>query len=221
MGGSSPHPPRAAPKPDSPSLSAHYRSAPPLSIQLPPHTSSFDKNCAHYRAPYVDQGRYEDMSYDQIHQLCKRRGRCRKDSKEVSESRLDAVGAEARRRAFRGDTSMDTSVAATGKRNRGPEGVAENPDELQSYQDKRCRVGDLHLASDVGKEVAKEHARRRYPESKSRSDVTQASAAEGVGAAISARVAEECNRVLAQDLTGEGEELNRELVDATHCVAAI
>ena len=127
----------------------------------------------------------------------------------------------ARRRAFRGDTSMDTSVAATGKRNRGPEGVAENPDELLSYQDKRCRVGDLHLASDVGKEVVKEHARRRYPESKSRSDVTQASAAEGVGAAISARVAEECNRVLAQDLTGEGEELNRELVDATHCVAAI
>ena len=99
--------------------------------------------------------------------------------------------------------------------------MAENPDELPSYQEKRCRAGDLHLASDVSKKVVKEHARRRYPESKSRSDVTQASAAEGVGAEISTWVAEKCNRVLAQDLTGGGEESNRELVGATHCVAAI
>ena len=135
------------------------------------------------------------------------------------------MGAEARKRAFTEDNAADASAAATGKRHRGPEGVAGNSDELLRNQEARCRAGGLHLALVADKEAVKEDAYWRNPELQSRLVATQAPAAEGAGIASSAWVAEECNRVSGQDLTEGGGELHEELAGPTaeggaECVAA-
>ena len=57
-------------------------------------------------------------------------------------------------------------------------------------------------------EVEKGHNQWRNPELRARGGATRPSVLEGVEAAISAWVAEECNRVLGQDLAEEGEELH-------------
>ena len=62
------------------------------------------------------------------------------------------------------------------------------------------------LVADEG--VVGKHSRRRNPELESRVDATLSSAAEGVDAAISAWVAEECNRSLGQELSEDGERLH-------------
>ena len=90
--------------------------------------------------------------------------------------------------------------------------VAGNSDEGLSSQEKRRRVGDFHLAFVAEEEVVKEHAQWRNPDWKSRLDATQSSVVEGVDAAISAGVGEVCNRVLAQDLTEDGEKSHGDLV---------
>ena len=69
--------------------------------------------------------------------------------------RLASLGAEARKRAFNQDNAADASAAATGKRYRGPEGVAGNSGELLSNQEARCRARGLHLALAADKEAMK------------------------------------------------------------------
>ena len=58
----------------------------------------------------------------------------------------------------------------------------------------------LRLAFVADKEVADEHAQWRSSEQKSRLGAAQYSVEEGAGAAISAWVGEECNRVFGHDL---------------------
>ena len=64
-------------------------------------------------------------------------------------------------------------------------------------------MGELHLASVVGKEVVKEHARWRGPDLRARRGATNAYASEGVDAAISAWNAEKWKRGVRQILPEE------------------
>ena len=92
--------------------------------------------------------------------------------------------------------------------------AARNSVELRGNQGQRCRVGELHLAFAVEKDVVKERARRRNPEKKARRGGTHATAAEGVDATTSAWTSEEIDRVLGQDPPGEDEKSHEGLVSA-------
>ena len=128
--------------------------------------------------------------YDQIRELCKRRGYSRKDSKEVSITRLAPGGAEARNRTSSNDDVIDTLVTIAGKTGRALVGVTENSDTPLRSQGRQCRV-------DVAdKQVTKGTAYWRHPDLKSRWDVIQSSAAERVDNAISERIAEGRDRAL-------------------------
>ena len=115
-------------------------------------------NPALSKAPFVGREHYADMSYDQMHELCNRRGYNRKDSKEVLKTQVGSMGAEERKRTFTGDNPMDTSVTVTRKRGRATEDVVGKSDASLGSQEKRCRVGDLRLAFVTEKEAAGEHA---------------------------------------------------------------
>ena len=67
-----------------------------------PLLPSFDRDCALTEGPIIDRGCYDGMTYDQIHELCERRGYSREDSEEVSKTRLASTCAEERTRCFRG-----------------------------------------------------------------------------------------------------------------------
>ena len=179
LGGSSPPSPRTAPEPDPPSLSVQLPSPPPLSIQLSPHFLSLEKNCTPSQAPFVYWARWEDVSYDQIHQLCERRSTSRIDSDEAPKTRLAPKGAEGRKGAYTDSDAMDASATGTGKRGRAPDDAAETSGERLGNQGKRCRVGGLHPASVAQKEVLKGHTQLRNRDLKSRLDATQAPAAGG------------------------------------------
>ena len=96
--------------------------------------------------------------------------------------------------------AMDTSGTLSRKRNRAMDDAVDNSDDSHGNQVTRCRVGDLRSAFAVDKEITKEHAQRRHTELKARWNTPHASAVEGVGAAISAKTAEDCNRVLGEEL---------------------
>ena len=147
------------------------------------------------------------MTYDQIDEQCRRRGYSRKDTKEVLKTRLAPMDAEQQKCSVSGDSTMDTSVTVTGKRSRVSDAVAENSGKFVGDQDEWRRVGGLHLAFVADREVAKERAKWWNLGSQARRDATQACAEEEVNDAISAWVAEECNRVSGQELTEVGEKL--------------
>ena len=103
---------------------------------------------------------------------------------------------------------MDTSETIAGKHERAPvEGAIESDIPARSWG-KTCRAGDLHLAFAADKEVAGAHAQWWHSETGGEVD-TQARKDPGAPfvmdagwSALSARVAEEPNRVLGQELTG-------------------
>ena len=163
----------------------------------------FEKNCTPFRAPEVDRGRFDHLDYDQLHALCNSRGYSREDSKLVLRTRASLRGAGNRKCAPTEHDPMDFSVRVREKRGRAPAEVVGNLDAFSRNQEKRCRVEVLRAAFVSAKEVVKGHARRRHPELESRLDATRTSVLAGVDVAISAWVAEECNRVLGQEVTEE------------------
>ena len=62
--------------------------------------------------------------------------------------------------------------------------------------------------------AAKAHAQWWFPEFKPKLETNPSAAVEGVDGAISARVADECNRILRQDVAPGGEERHPNLVTA-------
>ena len=90
--------------------------------------------------------------------------------------------------------------------------AAEYVDDPPGSQDERCRADSLCLAFVANEEVVEGHAQWRNPGLECRVDSTQSSVAKGPDAPISACVANECNRVLGQELTGEVEKLDADLV---------
>ena len=115
------------------------------------------------------------------------------------------------------DDAMDTSETLAGKRERAPvEGAIDSDTPTQSI-DKKSRLSDLHLAFVMDEEAAKEHAQWRQLELKEKID-TQIRLAPGAWVfvdggepVLSARVAEERDRILGQELTECGERIRRTL----------
>ena len=110
-----------------------------------------------------------------------------------------------------GGDAMDSSETLAGKRERAPlEGVMDSETPTQSI-DKRSRIGDLHLAFVMGKEVVKEHAQWRQSEleekidTQNRLDPGASVFLDGGGPSLSAWVAGARNRILIQE-SPEGEE---------------
>ena len=127
----------------------------------------------------MDRRSYNHRSRDRLRELSKGRGYSREDTEAVLKTWLASMGAEGRKSAIAGDDVMDTSEILTRKRYRAPDAAVGNSDLRPSDEDKRCRVGDLHVASVAGTAEAKEHAQWRNPDFKSRRDATEAPAAEG------------------------------------------
>ena len=104
-----------------------------------------------------------------------------------------------------GDLSMDAPSSVLGKRDRPALEGVETLVGSQGRQDRRFRGDALRVASVADLQVVKEHAQWRNPELKPQVDATQSSVVEGVDGAVSAWVAEECNRVLSRE-SSSGEE---------------
>ena len=109
---------------------------------------------------------------------------------------------------------IDTSMAFLSKRARHMEVSMDTGLAGDETAEKRPRSGAMEIALAVDWEVAKEHAPWWHPEPKPKVEAHQSSVAEGVGGAIPARVADECNRVLRQELSPAEEERHAELVAA-------
>ena len=110
---------------------------------------------------------------------------------------MDATGEK--RVVLEGD-ARDTSETVTGERERAPaEGVLGSDLPTQS-QEKRCRVGGLHLAFSADEDGVKEHVQWWHPEMKSRMDSqsqlnpTDSVFVDGLGAVMSVWKAEKYNR---------------------------
>ena len=72
--------PRLIPAPESP------RNGEDLEPPLPPTnmddpSASFDNQCAPSQAPIMEGSQYDNLTYDELHYLCKSRGYCKKDAK--------------------------------------------------------------------------------------------------------------------------------------------
>ena len=114
---------------------------------------------------------------------------------------------------------MDTSETSTGKRERAPvEGAAGSDIPTQSI-DKKGRLGEPHPAFVTVKGVVKRHTQWRRPEmqenidTQSQMDPGAAFMLDGGGPALPARVAEECKRILGQELAEEAERHFADLVN--------
>ena len=85
-------------------------------MQPPAPVSSFDKTCTPPRAPVVDHGRFNRLSYARSHELRKRRGCNRGDSEKVPETRLASTGEGENKRIPTGGSAIGTLVTAPGKK---------------------------------------------------------------------------------------------------------
>ena len=117
-----------------------------------------------------------------------------------------------------GGSAMDTSETLAGTRERAPVvGVMDSDIPTQSSE-KKSRLGDLHLAFVMNQEVVKERAQWRRPELGEKIETYTrlgpgASVFVGGGRAVlSAWAAEECNRILGQELTEGGKRTFSDLV---------
>ena len=114
---------------------------------------------------------------------------------------------------------METSETSAGRRGRAPvEGVMDSDIPTQSIE-KKSRLGDLHLAFAKDKEVVEEHAQWRRPEMEAKigaetpTDPGASGKVDGGRPALSARVAEKCNRISRQDMV---ESVERRFSDLVH-----
>ena len=115
---------------------------PPLSIQLPSAPSSYDVICAPSRAPALDSGCVDELSYDQLHDLCTPRGFCPEVSKAVLSTGLASIQDQDLSHATAVDEKMDTSATGAGKRDRLPAYVVEQLQGPTCVPDRRCERDD-------------------------------------------------------------------------------
>ena len=106
-----------------------------------------------------------------------------------------ATEAEDKERLLAVNQDVNTSTSVSSKRERPPCVGVDTMEGSDASHDKRYRADTFRLALVADTEVVEQHAQRRNPELQSRTD-----------AAIPARVADECSRVLEQELSTEEEE---------------
>ena len=121
-----------------PPLSVQSPSSPSLSAQLPPPDPPLEQNCAISHEPNCAESPedFHALPYDELHQLCRRRGHAKEDSKAALKTRPSTMVLSGHKRAH--DTSGEMSDAAV----------------------KRKCVERLHSAFAMYTGVAKEHANR-------------------------------------------------------------
>ena len=113
--------PEAPVIPAYPTLPVQPPSSPFLSLQSPPPVSS-EETCTTCQAPVVDHGRFDRLSYGQIHELRSFRGY----SKDVSTTRSASMRRGGNRRILSGVYAMDTPITVTGKGGRRPAYMVES-----------------------------------------------------------------------------------------------
>ena len=99
--------PEAILVPASSSLRAQAFSLPLALDRHPAPESAFDRNCEQSQAPVADRTQDEDLTSGQLHEQCSHRGCHRKESKNVSKTRLAAMGAAEAKRIPAGGNDMD------------------------------------------------------------------------------------------------------------------
>ena len=124
----------------------------------PASSSPLEKNCAPSQGPTMNSGRLGHLPYDQLYELRKRHGYHRKDSKEVSETRLAWTQDQNAGSTTDLKENSEAPSTETGKRGRPPEDVAEHLQGPAIVRDK-CRKRDaLRAAVVAGKDVVTEQA---------------------------------------------------------------
>ena len=109
---------------------------------------------------------------------------------------MDAVE---RRLRIRIDNAMDMSPSVLGKRDRSAEESSAVEPTQQQVEGKRPRGDASAITMEVDLAVAQAHAQWWTPELKPKLEVNPSAAVGGVDGAISAWVADECNRVWGQE----------------------
>ena len=134
---------------------------PPLSIQLPPSSSSFDQDCAPTQAPTLDPGCLGHLPYDQLRGPRKQHRYHRKDAKEVLKTLLDSMQDQP---ASIGSQNLpmdaDTPETSAAKRGRPTADVAEHLQGTPFASGNRCKRDALCAASLTDKEVVTGRAQK-------------------------------------------------------------
>ena len=120
-------------------------------------------------------------------------------------TRLAAIDAANKMNVDGSSRDMDSSMSVLGKRNRTMGDAMDTGAAVGGNFEKRPRGGTLEISRAVDLGVVKEHAQWWNPELKPQVEAHNSSAAEGVDGAASEWVADQCNRVLGQELSSEGE----------------
>ena len=149
--------PRLIPAPESPRHVEDLELS-PLQNDVNDPSASFDKKCAPSQAPIMEGSQYDHLTYDELHNLCKSRGYCKKDAKTALKTRLEAMDTVARNSSQLQTDNMDTSYSVLGKRERplSDSHIAEMPTQLSVGE--RSRGEALATTLVVDSAAAKEHA---------------------------------------------------------------
>ena len=194
-----------------------------LPVQLPPvsgtegagkNPESFDRNCAPSQAPDGDYANYEQLSYGQLRELCRRRGYHKKNTKAAPNTRLEAMDAATEKTKKGSSNHMDTSMTVLGKRSRTTEGSTETGTAADGKSGKRTRSAAVNIAFAVDLEVVTGHVQWGHLGLEPRMEAQQFSVVEGVDSAVSAWVAGRCNRVWGQESSPGEEKQHAELAQA-------
>ena len=126
-------------------------------------------------------------------------------------TRLEAIDAVERRLIIQNENAMDTSPSVLGKRDRSVEKLSAEEPTRQQVEGKRPRGDAPAITMEVDLAVTQAHAQWWSLDLKSKIEASPSDAAEGVDGAISALVADECNRALCQEPSQEKDEAHAEL----------
>ena len=100
--------PRLIPAPESPRNGDDQETPLPPNITDDP-SASFDSKCVPSQAPILEGSQYDHLTYDELHNLCKSRGYCKKDAKTALKTRLEAMDTVAKNSSQLQPDNMDTS----------------------------------------------------------------------------------------------------------------
>ena len=147
-----------------PVLGSPYRSAeayPELALDGTGHTSeSFGRLYAPSQLPRCESANNDHPSYDQLHELCRRRSYHKKNAKAAPETRSVAMDAAGRRPLGGAENDMDKSSSVSGKRARTLEEPSTIETPVMGMNGKRPRGDALAAALAAGNSVVHEHAQR-------------------------------------------------------------
>ena len=124
----------------------------------PASSSPYEKNCAPSQAPTMDSGRLAHLSYDPLRELRELNGYRRKDSKQVSKTRLASTQGQEASSTQDSQENSEAPSAGTGKRGRPPADAAGHLQGPAVVPDKRRKRDALRAAVVADEDVIKKHA---------------------------------------------------------------